>query len=550
MSLHPEPFQPVPVETARVAHAAFPNGHPYLRLRDQLGPFFHDEQFRDLFPRRGQPAEAPWRLALVTLLQFAEGLSDRQAADALRARIDWKYLLGLELTDPGFHPTVLCEFRDRLLAGAAETRLFETLLACFREQKLLSARGRQRTDSTHVLAALRTLNRLESVGECFRHALNTLAIEAPTWLRAHCPPEWVARYGRPFDAYRLPKGAAAREALARTIGADGSALLTAIAAAAEAERLRAIPAVVLLRRVFVQQYLFEGSGLRFRRSEELPPAALRVLSPYDPEARCGKKGKTVWVGQKVHLTETCDAERPQLMTDVQTTPATTGDGEVTERIQAALQQRELLPALHLVDTQYADAHQRVVSRERYGIELVAPTHPDTRWQARAQEGFATSNFTLHWEERSALCPAGKKSVTWERMKDRNGQPLIRIGFDPRDCGSCKQRASCTQSQPPRRRIKVPEQPVFEEQQAARGREKTEAFAREYGKRAGVEGTLSQGVRGCGLRRCRYVGEAKTHLQHLLTAAGLNLLRVGHWLMGTPRARTRESAFIRLMASPA
>src|SRR5207244_9569446 len=131
MSLRPEPVPAIPEETVRVARAAFPKGHPYLRMQETFERFFTDEQFATLFPTRGKPAEAPWRLALVTLLQFAEGLSDRQAAEAVRARIDWKYLLSLELTSPGFDHSLLCEFRARLLAGSAELLLFETLLTRF-----------------------------------------------------------------------------------------------------------------------------------------------------------------------------------------------------------------------------------------------------------------------------------------------------------------------------------------------------------------------------------------------------------------------------------
>src|SRR4051812_47190855 len=159
--LRPQPIGPVPDETARIAHAAFPKGHPYLRLADKLGDLFTDETFASLFPTHGQPAFTPWRLALVTLLQFAEGLADRPAADAVRSRIDWKYVLRLELADPGFDASVLSEFRTRLIAGSAETLLFDTLLAWCRAQELLTARGRQRTDSTHVLATVRALNRLE-----------------------------------------------------------------------------------------------------------------------------------------------------------------------------------------------------------------------------------------------------------------------------------------------------------------------------------------------------------------------------------------------------
>ena len=195
--LRPQIIEAVPTETVRVAQAAFPKGHRYLRLADELGALFTDLLFSGLFPTHGQPALAPWRLALVSILQFAEGLSDRQAADAVRSRIDWKYVLHLELTDPGFDASVLCEFRTRLIAGAAEALLFETLLNWCREHQLLKSGGRQRTDSTHVLAAVRALNRVEVVGEAMRHALNSLAGVAPDWVRSVSQAEWPQRYARP-----------------------------------------------------------------------------------------------------------------------------------------------------------------------------------------------------------------------------------------------------------------------------------------------------------------------------------------------------------------
>jgi transposase len=208
-----------------VAHAAFPKGNVYMRMRDAIGVIYQDEAFAALFSSLGQPAEAPWRLALVTVMQYAEGLSDRQAADAVRSRIDWKYALNLELTDPGFDYSVLCEFRTRLVAGSAEQLLLDTFLKVCQERKLLKGRGRQRTDSTHVVAAIRALNRLQCVQGTLRHALNTMAIIAPEWLRRQSKAEWVERYGPRAQDYRLPAGKDERLAHALTIGADGHALL-------------------------------------------------------------------------------------------------------------------------------------------------------------------------------------------------------------------------------------------------------------------------------------------------------------------------------------
>lgn len=212
-------------ETRTVARAAFPSGCLAIAMRDELGPIYTDEQFRDLFSERGQPAESPARLALVLVLQFVEGLTDRQAADAVRGRIDWKYALGLELSDPGFDYSVLSEFRARLIAGSAETRLLNTVLQTFQEKGLLKAGGRQRTDSTHVLAAIRQLNRIELVGETMRYVLNELAQTTPDWLTRVVLPDWYERYGRRFDSFHLPDSREKRQALVQQIGEDGYRLM-------------------------------------------------------------------------------------------------------------------------------------------------------------------------------------------------------------------------------------------------------------------------------------------------------------------------------------
>src|SRR5215207_9839682 len=261
MSLRLQPLvPPVPDDTARIARAAFPRGNPYVLLRDRLGPVFDDAGFADLYPRRGQPGYTPWRLSLVTLLQFREGLSDRQAAEAVRARIDWKYLLALNLTDAGFDHSVLCEFRARLLAGDAAERLLARMLDVAHDAGLLKARGRQRTDSTHVLAAVRALNRIESLAETLRAALNAIAGVAPAWLRALAPPEWHERYDRRIEDIRLPKTGPKREAYVAQVGADGYRLLQALKATNAPPDAAALPAVAVLRRVWARHFERDEAG--------------------------------------------------------------------------------------------------------------------------------------------------------------------------------------------------------------------------------------------------------------------------------------------------
>ena len=258
----------------------FPSGNIYMQMRDLLGAIYRDEQFADLFAGRGRPVVVPWRLALVTVMQFAEGLSDRQAANAVRARIDWKYALGLELTDAGFDYSVLSEFRARLVAGSAEGRLLDVLVAACVQRSYLKARGKQRTDSTHVLAALRTLHRLERVAETLRATLNALAIVTPEWLRVQVDADWFDRYGRRIEEERLPKGQQARRVYAAQVGADGQRLLAAVDSPSAPAAVRQVSEVETLRRVWEQQFTrTPDGGFELCAPKALPRASDMVWSP-------------------------------------------------------------------------------------------------------------------------------------------------------------------------------------------------------------------------------------------------------------------------------
>jgi len=544
MSLRPDDEHPIPEATRRVARAAFPKGTLAMRLADQLGAIYRDEQFAALFPVRGQPALSPARLALVTVLQFVEGLPDRQAADAVRGRIDWKYALGLELTDPGFDRTVLSEFRLRLVDGDAALLLLDTLLARVRELKLLKRRGRQRTDSTHVLAAVRTLNRLERVGETLRAALNELAAVAPDWLRALAPAAWYERYGERVENYDLPESEAERRELAEVIGADGHELLLALEAANRPE-LGALPAVTVLRRVWDEQYVETAGRVALRAVEAMPSPAGLVASPYDPQARYSSKRGTAWVGYKVQLTETCDPDLPSLIVNVATTPATTPDDNMLAAVHASLAARDLLPGEHLVDKGYTDSHVLVDSRRRFGVEVVGPVADDPSWQAREGEGFAKAAFLVDWERRVVTCPAGKRSISWlPDTYPKNGM-VFEARFARKDCTPCPLRARCTRAKLEPRIIGLQAREHYEALHAARHRQTTPEFRARYAPRAGIEATHEQAVRRCGLRHARYLGLAKTHLQHIVTAVAINLVRLGEWWAGRAKAPTRRSRFAAL-----
>ncbi|PDW01377.1 IS1182 family transposase [Candidatus Chloroploca asiatica] len=552
MSMH-EPLlgdYPIPEETARIARQVFPKGNVYMQLRDHFGMLYNNADFAHLFAREGQPALAPARLALVTVMQYMEGISDRQAADFVRDRISWKYALGLPLDDPGFDFSVLSEFRARLLTSDAERLLFDTVLELFRQEGLLKARGKQRSDSTAVLGAVRMLHRLEHVGETLRHALNTLAHLAPAWLRQVADPAWVERYGHRIEQYRFPKAEAQRQALAVTIGQDGYQLLTACWSPDAPDGVRSHPAVETLRRVWLQQYYrsdaAESPEVSLRLTSEQPPSAQIISSPYDPEARYTTKRETRWVGYKLHLTETCDDETPNLITHVATTPAPQADCTMTAPIQEALAAKELLPQEHYLDRGYVDADHIVQSARTHQIELVGPVITDPSWQARTPGGISLAQFVLDWEAQQAICPRGIASQSWSPAQDQHGNEMIVIHFPRSACRACDDQANCTKAKDGARTLSVRPQAHHEAIQMTRTQQQTGAFRKKYRRRAGIEGTFTQANRRCDLRHARYIGLAKVRLQHLITAIALNLFRALAWLAEVPRAQTRTSAFAKLM----
>lgn len=284
-----------------------------MHLRDAFGTLFSDEDFTSLFPTRGQPALAPWRLALVTVFQFLENLTDRQAADAVRGRVDWKYALSLELDDHGFDFSVLSEFRDRLIAGNSEQLLFDKLLEHSKAKGLIRERGKQRTDSTYVLANLRVMNRAELVGETLWAALNELAEVDPGWLHDVAQPEWFERYRHRVEEYRLPKSKAARDVYVLTGGNDGFALLDALDKTSSEKHIT-LDKVQTLRAVWDRHYERKGDRVRWREGAELSWAAQALESPYDPEAKYSAKRGREWVGYKVHVTESCAKHCPHSKT--------------------------------------------------------------------------------------------------------------------------------------------------------------------------------------------------------------------------------------------
>ena len=582
--------EPDPQIAAAIA-AKYPGKRPRplaVQVRDRLGEWLADEEFAAAFGIRGRPGWSPSRLALVTVLR-AERLTDRQAAEAVRTRIDWQYLLGLPLDDPGFDHTVLAEFRARVADAGLEQVALDALLAELAAGGLVKAGGKQRTDSTHVVAAVAALNRLELAGESVRAALEALAAAHPDWLAERiCVADWDRRYGTPMTSWRPPQSEARREELAIACARDGYALLEAVCDPSAPPWLRELPAVDVLRRVLVQNYTRTitagGREVIKRREKEpegdgLPPGHARIASPYDTDARWGVKREEFWLGYKLHVTETCDDPPPctcgpagaagqaatgsagegaqdrghdtgcahlvfpNLITHVATTDATVTDNQMTTAICEDLAKKNLAPGRSYLDSGYLSAAVVVSALTTWGIALIGPLLADTSAQARARAGYARADFTVDYDTKTATCPQGKTSASWTPCAQR-GKDAIVATFSASDCGPCPARSLCTTSGKNRRQLTVLPRDLAEAQAAARAAEKTIPFQADYARRAGVEGTMHQAA-SHGARRARYRGLPKTRLDHVYMAAALNLVRLEAFWTGTPLDRRRTSHLARL-----
>jgi transposase len=535
MSMQPRPWPPVPEETALVARAAFPKGTLAMRVRDELPGLFTDEGFAAAFEARGKPGISPGMLVLVTVLQFVENLTDRQAAQQVAGRIDWKYALGLELADPGFDFSVLSGFRDRLIDHGLQERALDLLLARLVSLGLVKPGGRQRTDSTHVLSAVRALHRLEFCAETVRAALEALAAAAPDWLAPRIGAEQQKRYGARMDFWRLPAAEADRAAMAVTVGTDGFDLMEQVFAPGSPRWLLEVPAVQVLREVWLRQYhrtmTDHGQEVAWREEKDLPPSRTRITSPYDTDARYATKRGTGWDGYKVHFTETCDdpvqTGRPSLMVNVATTDATVTDTEMTEAVHRQLERRGLLPGEHVVDAGYTSADLFVSTRADFGIELLGPLRVDSSAQAKAKSGYERTAFTIDWDTQKVTCPQGTVSTIWSSCDER-GRASIVVRFPTKICQACPVRANCTRSTTTGRQLMLRPREIHEATETARAVQTTQEWKDRYAIRAGAESAMHQAVTRTGVRRSRYIGLPKTHLSHVFIAVAIDLVRLDAW----------------------
>ncbi|WP_258308799.1 IS1182 family transposase [Streptomyces sp. NWU339] len=527
MSLRPRSGEQVPPLTAQIARASNPDGTTAIWVRDRLDGLWRDEDFANWYPRDGRPGLSPAQLATVCVLQFLLGLSDRQAAEAVRCRIDFKYAMAMELDDPGFHHSVPADFRDRLTEDDRADRLLDLAPARLKEAGLVRERTTQRTDSTHVLAAVRDLTRLELITETVRAALEEAAGTAGHLLDGLVDEEWGRRYGRPV---RLGKNPTRPKTRILATGDDAFRLLEHLRRHGAGRAFG--PRAQALRQIMVQNYYRDAAGrLRWRTDDdgELPPSSRALVSPYDTSARYARHGHIIsWRGFSAHLTETCAPDGPNVITDVATTAATTHDSQVLPGIHTRLGRRGLLPAEHLVDSGYTSlVHLEQAARE-HQVTVTGPLPGNLTRQHRRGEGFGRDDFHIDYDRRQVTCPQGQVSRGWHGpypTSSPTAAPLIVARFTRGRCRPCPARPRCTTSRESARNVGFPPRELRDLQVRVRTEQQTPEWKTRYAVRSGVEGTVNEFAHGHGLRRCRYRGQNKAHLQHVLTAIAVNIERL-------------------------
>jgi transposase len=545
MTLHITSNFEIPSETKQIAHAAFPKGNMYMTLRDELGSIFNDEIFKDVYSNVGQGAIPPWRLALVTVLQHGENLSDRQAANAVRGRIDWKYLLGLEITDPGFDYSVLCEFRKRLLSNSSENLILDTLLDKCIDLKIIKKGGQQRTDSTHVLASVREMNRYEIVGETMRAALNQLSDVAPEFVKDIAKADWYDRYARRIENFRLPRATSDKKDFATQVGKDIHHLLTQINKNIQLKYLSKFAALITC---FNRHFKVdpETSEIIFRSSREVTESEFKIESPYDIDARFRTKRDTSWSGYMVHLTETCDDLSANIITNVRTTPANVHDIHSTAIIHKSLKKKNLEPAKHLVDSAYLSIKLIAEYGNGSNIEMIGhPRSGGISWREKLDDGYTLDKFIIKWDQQKVICPENKLSISWGKHNRKDGNDDVRVSYSKWNCKNCPTKERCITEKQQRRQLTFPSKKAFDARELLRNKMETKEYQLTYQKRSGIEGTISQSTRVTGSRRSKYSSLVKTHLQQVASAAAINLYRLADWFNDKPISKTRESKFYKL-----
>jgi transposase len=538
MSLKPVDSQRSFYHTSYLCGEIFGPANRYRLFREKLFPKLLElrAKLESLYCEdNGRPAVDPVVLAGVTLLQFMEKVADRAASAQAVYHLGWKYALDLELTDEGFHPTVLVYFRDRLEEKGAERVIFDGVVALLIELGLVKRKGKQRLDSTHILGYVKEMSRLECTGESLRLALEALEEEVPS---AHRPGFWGrlwALYVQSELNWRLSK--TERESRYRQCGQDMAELIQWVDA--HHRELGELKAVKLLRRVFSEQFeVVEG---KVQPTAKRPPRS--VQNPHDPDAHYADKGKKQWIGYKVHVVESVEPSEPvkrkgepaeHFITEIVTTEAAQDEmAGLAEALKRQQDQHEIQPEAMYADGGYV-TENTLTQAENNGMELLGPTRPDPH-----KGPYNADAFDVDIEKRQAVCPQGNLSTQWSRIQDKYmGTEYYRIEWASQ-CDSCPVQKQCTRSKSRRRILVVGLRHDLVQKRREQMREAE--FSKKMHPRNGIEGTHSELVRGHGLRRTKYRGLSRVGLSHYFMGAACNVKRYLNLLAFQMRTSTLSPA---------
>ncbi len=530
MCLKIQPPWAMPVETERIGRKLLKADDSYRLIGDRLFETMREEEYADLYSEEGKPGLSPILLALVSVFQFMEKLADRQAANALRMRLDWKYALHLPLEYEGFDFSVLSEFRDRLIQGQAENRVFEKLVEEIRKLGLIKEHGKQRSDSIAMLTKVRRLCRVETVVETLRLAIVALVDMDREWSEEIIPPSWEEKYGERFVRQRYSEKE--WKEYEEHIGEDGHWLLKRLETGGAPAELQNLPEVQVLKTVWAQQFREEAGKMAYTDLKKYD-GHTQIQSPHDPQARYSRKRHFEWVGDKVQVTETEDEGYPHIITDIVTTSSNRTDYEELPNIQRRLEKRSCKPAEHYVDAGYMSG-PNLDNSQKNGIELIGPLPTVVTPQDVLPNGITQSYFQIDARNKTVTCPKGYVAANPSPVNNS-----LSFHFPLKTCASCELRPRCCTGKGGRT---IGISAYYEITEAARARQKTEAFKTDYHQhRSGVEGSLSALVRGHGMRVARYIGNKKRHVQSVFTGCAYNLKRTAKWLAGyRPQVRHKKS----------
>lgn len=515
----------IPDETARIGGIILTADDPYRLMGDHVGEILHLADFAHLYSKDGRGAVCPIVLSLVTLFQFMENLPDREAAKAAVVRLDWKYALHVAVEWQGFHYSTLCNYRKRMLEHGEERLLFDKVLNWVVQEGFLKTKSQQRSDSTHVLGKVAALSRLELLWETLRLALRALKGSASTWYASAIPGVYDEVYrARQHDWHLSQKEV---KQATKQAGRDGFWLLDQIEASAP-EGIAELSEIETLRRVLEQSFTRSkptggegGQNVRLRSSKR-GEGKHRVVSPHEKEARWSQKRGQSWIGYKLQVTETTEAEAGStFLTDVRVTPATTHDSEVVTAIQEQLAKSNLCPQQQIVDQGYVSGPNMARSLKR-GIDLFGPMGGDNSGKT---PGYQQQDFAIDWEEKKVTCPQGNASQLWKEYNKSAKKPGIYVRFNTA-CRACKAWGACTTSEQGRTLFLNAYRELIA---TRRAQQQTEEFRQAYKSRAPIEGTISTLVRKYGARHARYRGLKKVNMQAVMIGAAVNLKQLSRAL---------------------